>query len=240
MIATKTKTKKVAEIWPPAEIREHTKVRRAWLATEAARVAETPHRSAKLVGTGSYQHLSVYESTTVQGRVRHRGHCQRCGGLQVVEAGFMVLHGYERPGTGFITGRCPGVNHRPMETEMTLTHAWLKAFKQSHAETTAMLALAEEALKAARTVWFEAGYPRTGTAPRKLSRHESPEAVAAWRTAMTAWEAANPLLAAIERTEAEVATLTNVQWSYAQEVRHFEFWIAANLLGKPLVAEVVA
>jgi len=239
MIATRTKTKKIAESWPPAEIREVTKPRRAWLAAETARVLETPNRSVKLVGVGSYQHLSVYEVTTVEGRVRHRGHCQCCGGLQVVEAGRMVLHGYERPGEGFIVGRCPGVNEPPMEISMTRTYAWKKSAEIVVAETMVEIERAKATLVAARAVWAEAGYPSGELKPRRPSR-ETAETVAAWTAAHAAWEAANPIHAAIARAEAEETRLEHLRWIYTQQVRHYEFWIAENPLGQPLVEEVVA
>jgi hypothetical protein len=67
---TLTRTKKIDTLYPPREIVDNTKARRAWLADKAAEINALPNRSAKIVGTGSYQSVSVYEVTTVEGRVR--------------------------------------------------------------------------------------------------------------------------------------------------------------------------
>lgn len=36
----------------------------------------------------------------------------------------MVLHGYSRPGTGYIQGKCPGTNVEPFEISCTFTKEW--------------------------------------------------------------------------------------------------------------------
>lgn len=43
------------------------------------------------------------------------GECQVCGQFQVVKGGTLVLHGYNRPGNGYITGRCWGELHVPFQ-----------------------------------------------------------------------------------------------------------------------------
>jgi len=39
--------------------------------------------------------------------------CQICEGIQKLNKGKMVLHGYKRPGIGWTVGRCPGAGHVP-------------------------------------------------------------------------------------------------------------------------------
>jgi hypothetical protein len=58
--ATKTKRTKIADLRPPREIRENTKARREWLAAQCAEMNAAPNTEAKIVGTGSYQSVSVY------------------------------------------------------------------------------------------------------------------------------------------------------------------------------------
>lgn len=43
------------------------------------------------------------------------GHCCHCGGVFKLKRGLMVLHGYERPGHGWINGSCSGVGTVPYE-----------------------------------------------------------------------------------------------------------------------------
>lgn len=45
--------------------------------------------------------------------VRPRAECQICERVQATVSGRLGHHGYTRPGCGFITGDCMGVNHEP-------------------------------------------------------------------------------------------------------------------------------
>jgi hypothetical protein len=54
------------------------------------------------------------------------GECQVCGAYQVVNKGLMVLHGYKRPGDGFIMGRCWGEEHVPFELSCEVAVAYHK------------------------------------------------------------------------------------------------------------------
>lgn len=46
-------------------------------------------------------------------RAGRDGVCQICENEQIVKSGKLVLHGYERPGHGYINGRCWGVGELP-------------------------------------------------------------------------------------------------------------------------------
>lgn len=130
------KTKKIGESHPPRDIRENTKARREWLAAEHDQLF-MEGKIAKIVGTGSYQHISIYKETDSPGRIQQRGTCQVCGGLHALNGMFIVLHGYERPGLGWLNGRCGGVDNSPAERDVTLTQrvilstkAALKSFEE--------------------------------------------------------------------------------------------------------------
>lgn len=56
----------------------------------------------------------------------YMGHCQVCGNRQVVNEGTMVLHGYLRPGHGYIEGRCPGERYAPFELSCEVAKSHLK------------------------------------------------------------------------------------------------------------------
>jgi hypothetical protein len=117
---TLKKIKKIGESHPPRDIRENTKARREWLAAEHERL-QYEGKVAKIVGTGSYQHISIYKETNAPGRIQQRGTCQVCGGSHALDGTLIVLHGYERPGLGWINGRCSGVDSLPAEWSNTLT-----------------------------------------------------------------------------------------------------------------------
>lgn len=58
------------------------------------------------------------------------GQCQACFQKQVIKATggstkhTLVLHGYSRPGFGYIHGQCSGVNHEPYELSCEYTKEW--------------------------------------------------------------------------------------------------------------------
>lgn len=137
-MTTKTKRTKGADLYPPKDIRENTKARRAWLAETLAEQNALPGVEAKIVDTGSYQRVSVWTLTEVAGRERTRGTCQICGGSQVHDGG-LALHGYKRPRWGYIVGRCPGTAEAPAELDVTLTHAALASVERQIADATATL-----------------------------------------------------------------------------------------------------
>jgi hypothetical protein len=126
------KSKKIAEIAFPRETeaalekqfgygsRKVAAARREWLAAKVAEIKAQPNRDAKVVGTGSYQRVSVYEVAEVASRIQYRGTCQVCGGQQAVVDGRLALHGYSRPGWGYTVGRCWGSHEQPAEVSIVL------------------------------------------------------------------------------------------------------------------------
>lgn len=241
--ATKTKKTKVNELRPPAEIRENTKARRAWLADQLAEVNALSGFEGKIVGNGSYQVVSVYSVVEIAGRLRHRGHCQFCGNAQVVDGGSLVLHGYSRPGIGYIFNECPGVNHAPLEVSEELTKVHLKASER-------LAARLVSALKKAKTEHAAALSARYGTEgvepdayvarPHSLDRHATAEQIAAHKAALAEWAVRFPITARLVDAEYAEAELSNASWRANQQVSHFVSLLARQLLGKDLLEEVVA
>ena len=67
--------------------------------------------------------------TAIRGdsRFRARGTCQACGrdqALRTTRKLAIVLHGYERPGHGYIKGQCSGVDELPSELSCEATKRW--------------------------------------------------------------------------------------------------------------------
>jgi hypothetical protein len=120
-MAATTKTKKIQSHYPPREIRDETKARRAWLAAKAAEISAQPGREARIVGKGSYQEVAEYEVVQVQGREQMRGTCQCCGSDVAVDKAAddefqrTAHHGYKRPGWGYQTASCMGARALPYE-----------------------------------------------------------------------------------------------------------------------------
>jgi hypothetical protein len=96
------------------------------------------------------------------------GECQVCGHFQVVNNGHLVLHGYERPGCGYINGRCAGEEHVPFELSCEVAKDWLvtlKTFILPNNETRlAALKANEPGLKI--TIEVSNGYVSTGRQAR--------------------------------------------------------------------------
>lgn len=145
----KQKTVKIGEQRAPQVIRDNTTARRAWNAATIGEVTAEPGITAKVVGKGSYETVVVYRTTETEGRIQIRGTCQMCCRVQAVEGGLMVLHGYERPGWGYVKGSCPGTAEPPAELSLALA---TEIHTRKRAEESAKTARAAryEALRAGR------------------------------------------------------------------------------------------
>lgn len=244
---TKAVTKKVREERPPLEVRDNTKARRAWLAAKAAEIDATPNHSAKIVGQGSYQVVSVYETVQVAGRLRHRGVCQYCGASQVVQAGRMVLHGYNRPGWGYIVNRCPGVELAPFNTEKVYTERWLEFERRVLPGLEAKAAEFNGQADAAQTAYRAAGenewnarnsYPLP---PLRVRRgHGTEEENAALVAAVEAWRAKFPKFAAWQVSFGAASDARGAVSSCKNRIFFWSEMLAGKIHGSPLTEEVIA
>lgn len=253
-LGKKTIRKFAESLYPPSEIRDNTKARRAWLAAEAERINGLPGKAAKVVGQGSYQSVSVYSVTEVAGRIRHRGTCQICGNAQVVnEYGRLVLHGYKRPGWGNVVGDCPGTGKKPLNVEKELTEAALAGAIANQTRLSDELAAAK--IEVTRTL--RALYPETGErfeqyagvarparpAEHELRRMPVAEATAkltAYRAARKEWAERYPLTAAHEKAEAVARELADQEWRARAQRDFYRDLLARNIYGTPLAEEIVA
>jgi hypothetical protein len=115
-MATTTRKRRIDSLRPPQDIRENTQARRAWLAEQVAEISSQPNREARIVGTGSYQSVTVYAIDTITTPDQTRGHCQCCAtDVAVDDAGRTAHHGYTRPGYGWQTRSCIGARHAAYE-----------------------------------------------------------------------------------------------------------------------------
>lgn len=256
---TKTKKTKGPDLCPPNDIRENTKARRAWLAAEVERLNAEPNTEAKVVGMGSYQRVSVWHVTQVQGRVRLRGVCQCCGNAQVVSADrqgvlVLVLHGYNRPGWGYTVGRCPGTGEQALNQDKVLTETWHAQNVAWHERAQAALTAAEVREQAAsRALYAGDVYDREPGAhqarprdPRdKYSRvrkttTEKAAELLAYRNELKVWRKQYPLHGAYETAKAVHQDARTTEYKASQAREHFARLLASGVHGTPLTEEVVA
>lgn len=244
---TKTKRVKIDSLYPPVDVRDNTKARREWLAAAVRAAVAVPGQDARIVGQGSYQSVSVYRTTEVHGRLRNRGHCQYCGNTQVVQDGKLVLHGYQRPGWGTLINECPGAHHAPLEFEKVLTENWLLEATERHEMWERSAERATKAVKVAQHALYDLPVPRVEedarrTYPRKPSSTVpvNDERYTAYKFALAAWKAANPLTAALFDAELDERTSKHQAWVFRRQVEHFTYLLHSNVHGMPLLEEVVA
>ena len=64
---------------------------------------------------GLSKHLKASERPRIPVGGQTIGTCAICSNQQVVRHGVMVLHGYQRPGHGYVIGNCFGVDYQPYE-----------------------------------------------------------------------------------------------------------------------------
>lgn len=255
--ATKTKLRKLASVRPPVEIRDNTKVRRQWLADRLAEIQAEPNRVAKIVGGGSYQEIRVWEVSQVEGRLRQRGACQFCGHSQVVQGNRLVLHGYTRPGDGYVWGRCPGVDLAPLNTSKVHTEMWLAQAKETLTTAKINAAEAEHNNKLASAAFYtdenaemrkaaNQEYPSKPSkatvwrARRMYEQDITEEQRKAYEAAREQWAAKFPVAATYYDSKVAYQRAEKELWGAKETVRHFQFLIDAKIFGKKLTEEVVA
>lgn len=111
----------VDQFFPPREITENTKARRAWLEAKLAELLAAG-RDAKIVGKGSYQGVSAKIVKPIATKQQVRGLCQACGGEWAIVGGTIAHHGYTRPEYGYQTQSCFGARYAPLEESCDRTH----------------------------------------------------------------------------------------------------------------------
>lgn len=78
-------------------------------------LANTDLEAAVNAKLGLPKHLKASERPRVPVGGQTIGTCAICTHQQVVRNGAMVLHGYQRPGHGYVIGNCFGTDHEPYE-----------------------------------------------------------------------------------------------------------------------------
>jgi hypothetical protein len=246
-MATKTTRRKLESIYPPREVKDNTKERRAWLQAKLAEVLAQGNREAKIVDKGSYENIAVWEVVNQEGRTRYRGHCQFCGHLQVVKSlvnGAMALHGYQRPGWGQVYGRCPGTGLMALNVENFDTNKWYvdANVRLEKAKADALVADAEFLLAQdtfARSGEAPESYRELPRFPAVAKRYLSDVESERRQQLRNEWAKRYPLTHAYEVAKEKHNMAHNAVRMIKGEVEHFNMLITGGYYGKPLQEEVV-
>lgn len=250
-IGTATKKTKGADIYPPREQfepkydgqdRARAASRKVWLAAKVAELNATGKHVAKIVGVGSYQHVSVWDLVTVEGRQRHRGVCQFCGHSQVITGASIVLHGYNRPGFGYIIGKCPEVGSAPLNVEDSRTRFWLADFEGKLPAAVAAEVEADRLFAIAKAVAEQSGENRYSASNERPHLHSKPTDTerAAFEAKVAAWAAKYPRHNELANAAARSSDARNKRAWIADMITHLSGLLSSGILGTPLEVEVVA
>lgn len=70
--------------------------------------------------------VAEIKAEAVKGKKPNAGHCAICMGVFKVDSvNGMVNHGYQRPGVGYLIGKCFGVGYLPYELGCQALHGWV-------------------------------------------------------------------------------------------------------------------
>lgn len=249
METTKTKKRRLKGEAPPRDIRENTSARRAWLAQRLSEIQTDPNIEARIVGKGSYQEIAKWELSQVPARVRLRGYCQYCGHEQVVKDGVLVLHGYKRPGDGYIFNECPGMRKPALNVDKSFTERWLKEANDVLATARTVLSAAENDKQAAYQALYHGRVDHvqraiaTSSYPKMGNRAwESPTSAQrdAFARKLAEWSDIHPEQAAYYTAQDRYRAAQQSLWAAESLVGNFEYLLANEYYGKPLREEYVA
>lgn len=249
-MALKTKKTKTASHRPPREIVDAgTKPRRAWLAAKLAEISAKPNTEAKIVGIGSYQEVSEWTVTQQEGRLRHRGTCQVCGREQVVDetTGKLVLHGYKRPGYGFVYNECPGMGELPLNVTDALTKKILADVTMQLNGVERALTKAESRVAAANSALYghdveiEKGAWADLPKSRKLARGEeySADELRMQKARQLVWANEWPLTAEASAAKQDRDDTQSAKWKVKSAVDFYTDLLKMKITGTALREEVV-
>lgn len=166
-------------ILPPLEIREKTAERRAWLAAKLEEVT-AEGRIAKIVGTGSYQALSIKLGAPRATKTMLVGLCQCCGRQIGATTGAIAHHGYTRQ-DGWQTRSCAGARYLPLEESTGRAEELARVLTLEIERLEAHLVTLPTAERISATVRFGRGYraqPRFVTVDRANAEESLREAAA--------------------------------------------------------------
>jgi hypothetical protein len=210
----------------------------ARLAALAAQFPGAEIKTRRLPRYGNGYTISVHGEGEAKS-VQLRGHCQFCGNHQVIKDGVLVLHGYQRPGHGWIYGRCPGMEKLALQKDQSLTEAFLAEAESRRDRLQKAQPALEAEERGAKAIYdrdephMVYGQPHKPYLRFRATDEEKALAEQAHQAALAAWFAAHPATKAY--LDAMDAVRANKQAIFQAEshVKHFETLLGWKLLGTP-------
>jgi len=120
-------------------------VREFFAATQPIAVMIADLKSKVIKGRKPNPDVIAKKAAVAASRAGRDGECQICQQRFLLDSrGNLVLHGYQRPGHGYIVGDCFGVGHPPWEVSSDALAEWIERLKARSAQ------LAQEATRVAK------------------------------------------------------------------------------------------
>ena len=145
--------KRLAKL-PPAPTPEFDRdIREFIAATQPIAVMIADLKSKVIKGRKPNPDVVTRKAAVAASRVGRDGECQICQHRQILDSrGNLVLHGYQRPGHGYIVGDCFGVGHPPWEVSSDALATWIERLKARSAQ------LAKEAVRVAKLTTIDVNF----------------------------------------------------------------------------------
>ena len=106
-------------------------VREFFAATQPIAVMIADLKSKVIKGRKPNPNVVAKKAAVAASRVGRDGECQICQRRHILDSrGNLVLHGYQRPGHGYIVGDCFGVGHPPWEVSSDALATWIELLKK--------------------------------------------------------------------------------------------------------------
>jgi hypothetical protein len=122
--------KRLAKLPPAPTPQFDQEVREFFAATQPIAVMIADLKSKVIKGRKPNPDVVAKKAAVAASRVGRDGECQICQRRHILDSrGNLVLHGYQRPGHGYIVGDCFGVGHPPWEVSSDALATWIEQLK---------------------------------------------------------------------------------------------------------------
>ncbi|HSX23244.1 MAG TPA: hypothetical protein VLE97_10775 [Gaiellaceae bacterium] len=130
-------SKRLAKLPPAPSPQLDHEVREFFAATQPIAVMIADLKSKVVKGRKPNPDVIAKKAAVAASRLGRDGECQICQRRHILDSrGNLVLHGYQRPGHGYIVGDCFGVGHPPWEVSSDALAEWIELLKKQSAEAT--------------------------------------------------------------------------------------------------------
>ena len=137
--------KRLAKLPPAPTPQLDRDVREFFAATQPIAVMVADLKSKVVKGRKPNPEVAARKAAVAASRAGRDGECQICQRRHILDSrGNLVLHGYQRPGHGYIVGDCFGVGYPPWEVSSDRLAEWIELLKKRSKQAN------EDAVKASK------------------------------------------------------------------------------------------